>query len=141
MENRKIAMDEYEIRQQNIVKKSTKIFYFVLVMNILIAIPTVFEPGKFNLGLGTLIGSVILSVLLFLGVRGITVIWSVFVTIQLLYYFFHIGFYMNKDYPLSWAILICARSLFCLYSGWALLINYDVQDIVKEHHKKLFGKK
>ena len=141
MENRKIAMDAYELRQLNIVKKAKRIFYFCLIVNILLAIPVLFEPGQLVRGVITLSIATVLSLLAFFGVKYIGFIWAFLSIIQLGYYFFHVGVYVSIAYPLSWLLLVCARSVFCMYSTWAIAINYDVQDIILLQRKKFFKEK
>ena len=141
MENRKIAMDAYELRQQKLTLKAKKIFYFCIIFNILLAIPVLFEPGQLVRGILTLSVAAVLSLLGFLGVKYVGYLWAAFSIIQLGYYFFHVGVYVSIAYPLSWLLLVCARSVFCIYSTWAIFINYDVQDIIFLQRKKFFKEK
>lgn len=136
MENKKIAMERYELQQQQVTKKATKHFYFLIVANILLAIPTIFEPGYLKVGLCTTAVAVILSALVFLGVKYVEKIWVILAAVQLGYYFLKLGVYLDTEYPMKWFLLMCARCLFCLYSGWAFLLSYDIMDIVRERGKK-----
>jgi len=140
MENRKIAMDRYEMHQKQITRKATSHFYFILIFNILLAIPTLFEPDAGLRGIFTLIISSALSVLVFLGIKYCEKIWVIFCGVQLVAYFFRLGIFLGTAYPMSWFLFMCLRCAFCLYSGWAFLISYDINDVVKDHHKKLFKK-
>ena len=128
------------MHQKEITRKATVHFYVILLLNILLAIPTIFEPGASVKGIYTLIISSALSVLVFCGVKFSEKIWVVFCGIQLFYYFFNLGVYLGTAYPMSWFLFMCARCAFCLYSGWAFLISYDINDVVREHGKKLFKK-
>ncbi|MDP4118899.1 MAG: hypothetical protein Q8873_06895 [Bacillota bacterium] len=134
MENKKLAKEEYEIRQQNITKKAARIYYSVLILNIILAIP----PQLDRRYMFTFIGSVVFSVLVFLGYTWSMYLWVGAAAFQVVYYFFHVGVYVMPNYPMWLFLIMCVRSAFCFYSSWAFLLNYDVQDIVKEHHKKLF---
>ncbi len=140
MENKKIALERYELQQMQATKKATRHFYILIIMNIVLAIPTIFEPGALLRGICNTVAALVLSALVFFGVKFADKVWVVLGAAQLLYYFLHIGFYLNPDYSMLWFLLMCARCAFCLYSGWAFLLSYDVQDVVRERRKKLFNK-
>lgn len=138
--DKKIALDRYEMHQKEITRKATTHFYIILILNIVLAIPTLFEPDAGLRGIITLSVSVLLSVLVFCGVKFSEKIWVVLDGAQLIYYFFKLGVYLGVAYPMTWFLFMCARCVFCLYSGWAFLISYDINDVVREHGKKLFKK-
>lgn len=141
MNEKKIAMNRYKLQQQLATKKATRIFYTVIILNIILALPAIFEPGGLIKGVCTLVAAVFLSVSVYIGYKGSTILWVIFAATQMTYYFLTVGLYVSADYPMPWVLYMCARCAFCLYSSWAFLISYDVQDVVKEHHKKLFRAK
>ena len=136
MDDKKIALERYELQQKQATEKATRHFYFLIVMNILLAIPTLFEPGELIRGICTTVIAVILSALVFFGAKFADKVWVILGAAQLVYYFFNLGTYLSADYSMGWFMLMCARCAFCLYSGWAFLLSYDVQDVVREHSKK-----
>ena len=140
MDEKKIAMDRYELHQLEVTKKSKRHFYILLILNILLAIPTVFEPGYMLGGIITLVVSFMLSALLFLGVKHISKVWVALAAVQMVYYFFNLGIVLSTEYPMSWFFLMCARCAFCLYSGWAFVLNYDIQEVVRERERHFFKK-
>ena len=137
MENKKIAMERYELQQQKATEKATRRFYFLIIMNILLAIPTLFEPGSLICGIYTSVIAFILSALVFWGVRFADKVWVILCGVQLVAYFFNLSTVLSPDYSMLWFLLMCARCAFCLYSGWAFLLNYDIQDVVRERRKNL----
>ncbi len=140
MDEKKIAIDRYELHQLAVTKKSKRHFYILLILNILLAIPTVFEPGYMLRGIITLVVSFMLSALLFLGVKHISKVWVVLAAVQMVYYFFNLGIVLGTEYPMGWFFLMCARCAFCLYSGWAFVLNYDIQEVVRERERYFFKK-
>ncbi len=141
MDNKKIAIERYELQQQQAIKKATRHFYFLIFMNILLAVPTIFEPGALPRGICNTVIGVTLSALVFFGIRFADNIWVILSAVQLFYYFFHLGTYLSPNYPMIWFLLICARCAFCLYSGWAFLLSYDIQDVVRERQKMFYNTK
>ena len=140
MDDKKIAMERYELQQLETTKKATIHFYALIILNILLAVPTLFEPGELTRGICTLAISTVLSVLVFCGIKYASFVWVFLGAVQLGFYFLKLGVYLGTDYPMTWFLLMCARCAFCLYSGWAFVLSYDVQDIVRERGKKLFKK-
>ncbi len=136
MKEKKIAPLSHEAYEEKKTLKAKKHFYIILILNILLALPTIFSPNYFTKGLITVAISVVLSSFMLIGVKYTNVFWVILAFAQLIYYFFNLGIYLSPGYSMLWFLLICARSGFCFYSLWGLLINYDVQEIIRERQRK-----
>ena len=134
--DKKIAPGSFELYQENQTKKAKRHFYTIIILNVILALISVFSPANFKIGIITLCVATVLSLCLLFRVKYTNVIWSVLCVVQLFYYFFNLATYFDKSYPLHWFFLICIRSAFCFYCLWAFIINYDIQDIIRQKIKK-----
>ena len=134
--DKKIAPGSYEIYQENQTKKAKTHFYATIILNVVLAVISIFAPENFTIGIITTVIATILSAGLLMGVKYTNVIWSVLCVVQLFYYFFNLATYFDGSYSLLWFLLVCIRSGFCFYCLWAFIISYDIQDIIREKIRK-----
>ena len=134
--DKKIAPSSFELYQENQAKKAKIHFYSIIILNVFFALVSVFSPGNFTTGIITTFVAAILSLGLLFGIKYTNVLWCILCGVQLFYYFFNLSTYLDKSYPLTWFVIICLRSAFCFYCLWAFIINYDIQDIIRQKIKK-----